>query len=117
MYKGYVFNKLTGEALSGVRVSDGRNTVLTDDGGAFCLEGWERAAVISVNVLTTSHDDWYKPIKNAGGDFNFYITPAQTKAEHSFIHITDSEVGEKGCANWIDFLIGSIKKDQLLPVI
>lgn len=112
MYKGHVYLKENGKPLRGVRVSDGLNVVFTDENGAFALEGWERAAVISVNVLTTSHDDWYYNIDSHTGDFDFYITPANSAEEHSFLHISDSEVGESGCISWMDFMKKTVQEEK-----
>lgn len=104
MYNGHVFHK-DGHPLAGMRVSDGCNITVTDEHGSFSLPGWERAHVIAVQCLTLSHDDWFAMIDGHTGDFDFYITPADAPADHSFFHISDSEITEADeCDGWLPFI-------------
>ena len=109
MYKGHVFHAQTHAPISGICVTDGRNTVRTDINGSFSLPGWEREHVISVGALTCSHTDWFAMIDGHKGDFDFFITPAQTAARHSFLHISDTEIGG-GCGPWLDFVKRCVKE-------
>lgn len=115
MYQGHVYHKETNAPLAGLCVTDGRNIVRTDENGAFELPGWERAHVISVGVLTKAHSDWYRmiedTIKDREGDFDFYITPAETDAGHCFLHISDTEITE-GCAPWLSFVKRCVREEQ-----
>lgn len=111
MYKGHVYLKENSVPVSGICVTDGRNIVRTDKTGAFELEGWERAHVISVCVLTKCHSDWFYMIEGHEGDFDFYITPAETDAGHSFLHISDTEITH-GCGPWLDFVKRCVKEEN-----
>lgn len=111
MYKGHVYLKETAEPVAGICVTDGRNMVRTDENGAFALEGWERAHVISVCVLTNCHSDWFCMIENHEGDYDFYITPAQTRGGHSFLHISDTEIVH-GCGPWLEFVKRCVKEEN-----
>ena len=93
MYSGKVTNSKNGTPISNVPVSDGRNVTLTDENGYFELEGWERARVISVNILTESLDDWYINVDKHEGDFDFSLSPAKTDPDNfCFLHISDTEL-------------------------
>lgn len=105
MYSGHVYNKATNEPIAGLRVSDGLNIVFTDANGAFSLPGWERAHVIAVQCLTNAHDDWFYMIDGHEGDFEFTISPAKAPADHSFFHISDSEITEaEECEPWLGYI-------------
>lgn len=105
MYYGHVYHKTTKQPLPGLRVSDGLHITVTDETGAFSLPGWERAHVIAVQCLTCAHDDWYSLIENHAGDYDFYITPAFADGNHSFFHISDSEIDTVEETDlWLPFL-------------
>jgi len=111
MYKGHVYLKETSAPVSGICVTDGRNIVRTDINGAFELPGWERAHIISVGVLTKCHSDWYSRIEDHEGDFDFYITPAETDGGHCFLHISDTEITH-GCGTWLSYIKRCVQEDQ-----
>ena len=69
MYTGHIYNN-EGIPLAGIKVSDGRNIAVSDEHGAYSLPGWERAHVISVQTLTTHHDDWYRYIDKDYDKYN-----------------------------------------------
>ena len=52
MYSGKVINKLNGQPIEGISVSDGRNVTRTDKNGFYTLDGWEHAHLINVGILT-----------------------------------------------------------------
>ncbi len=113
MYHGHVYNK-EGKPICGVRVSDGLNISLTDADGAYELPGWERANLISVNLLTRSHNDWYKMIEAGIFDYDFYVTPYEKEGGSSFLHISDTEIfanGAKG-EDWLGFVHACIEEQH-----
>ena len=91
MFSGHVYNR-DGSPLAGFKVCDGRNISLTDENGYYTLPGWERAKVISVHTLTHFHDDWYRVIDEGYYNYDFYITPYESKDACSFFHFSDSEL-------------------------
>ena len=106
MYYGFVFNE-NGEPLSGVKVSDGRNIVLTREDGGYELPGWERANLIFVCTLTRHHSDFYRYIDKEQNRYDFYISPYVGKRdESSFLHISDTEIFIDGFTydKWEDFI-------------
>jgi len=51
LYTGKVTDKETGKPLCGVPVSDGQNTVLTDEKDCYALPGWERTRMVWVGMM------------------------------------------------------------------
>ena len=105
MYYGKVLDKRTGKPLSGIRMSDGLNTVLTDSDGNYRLCGWERAHLIYANILTSSHDDWYHCITEGRENYDFFLNPSDAaEGEFSFLHISDTEfLSDADSDEWISF--------------
>lgn len=114
MIQGRVFHSADGRPLSGITVTDGRGITVTDDNGCYRLEGWERARVVSVGILTSAHDDWYKLLEDCSGDIDFCVSPVYSSGEGSrFLHISDSEIGEAGCqGDWVGFLAATAKEQK-----
>ena len=111
MYNGHVYNKITSQPIPDLCVTDGRNIVRTDAFGAFSLPGWEKAHVISVCMLTCCHTDWFYLIEGHTGDYEFHITPAETGAGHTFLHISDTEI-TGGCGPWLEFLKRCVREEK-----
>lgn len=111
-YSGTVTND--GKPLSGVSVSDGRNVAKTDENGAFKLKGYRKTRFITVTVpagYTT--ENYYISAdkdKSEGYDFTLEKSDIEKGQAHSFIQISDTEIGEKGVGEWIDFIIDTINE-------
>lgn len=113
LYTGKVIDKNTGKALSGVRVTDGMNTVFTGDDGRYCLEGWERSHVVSVGLLTDCHDDWFYYTDGKSGEYDFYVSPVTQKDGVTFIHTADTEIqGRKDVSGMLDMFSDAVKKSN-----
>ena len=112
MLKGHVYHKESGCPLAHIPVSDGLNTVKTDESGAFSLPGWEREHLVYVSLLTHSHDDWFYLIDGHEGDFDFSIDPVTASATHSFFHLSDTEIGSEGCGSWLDGVKARIAEES-----
>jgi hypothetical protein len=72
-YSGFVYDK-NGNALQGIRVSDGRNVCVTDENGFYSLDGWERDVLIFCNILTNSHNDWFSIISKEKTTYDYKTT-------------------------------------------
>lgn len=104
MFSGHVYDR-KGTPLKGLKVSDGRFISTTDESGYYSLPGWERANLISVQVLTKFHDDWYRLIDKECDVYDFYITPHIINEENcSFFHFSDSEIfiDQATPERWVD---------------
>ncbi|MDE6471107.1 MAG: PQQ-binding-like beta-propeller repeat protein [Eubacterium sp.] len=97
-----------GEPLANVSVSDGRNVVKTDENGEFTLKGYKKTRFITVTApagYTT--ENYYIPAdknKSDGYDFNLEKSDIAAGEAHSFLQISDTEIGENGVGEWINYL-------------
>ena len=105
-YSGSV--SFDGGPMSGVSVSDGRNVVKTDESGKFQLKGWRKTRFITVTVPAGYQtESYYIPAdkdKSEGYDFTLEKSDIEKGQAHSFLQISDTEIGEKGVGEWVDFL-------------
>ncbi len=112
-FSGKVINRKDSSPISGIPVSDGRNTVFTDKDGRFLLPGWERARTINVAVLTERHNDWYMQIEGHIGDFEFVIDPSrQHDDSFCFLHTSDTEIENRYENDWVFFAKDCVKKNS-----
>lgn len=112
MIKGYVFDK-SENPLSGISVSDGMNTALTDENGGFSLPGWEKANLVYCNVLTKNHDDWYQTLSSDQEEYIFHLSPAKCDLEvHQFLHLSDTEIMNTTCDCFLPFVIEQAKEHR-----
>lgn len=103
MYTGRVINKITGESVKNIAVSDGRNICFTDSNGSYSLDGWERSRTVSVYALTSVHNDWFYYTDGISGEYNFEISPIDEYDNFSFLHTSDTEIHEREVVDWIPF--------------
>ena len=109
-YSGKVTHRRSGEPLANIPVSDGRNTVLTDENGCFELEGWERAHTINVGVITTRQSDWFIYIEDRIKEYNFAIEPVAAKSDFCFLHTSDTEIENMNFTDRALFLRNTVKE-------
>lgn len=97
-----------GAPLANVSVSDGRNVVKTDENGKYYLKGYRKTRFITVTVPAgyTTESYYISADKNKadGYDFNLEKSSVPAGAEHSFLQISDTEIGENGVGEWINYL-------------
>ncbi len=112
IFSGKVTEAYSGRPLEGIPVSDGQNIVLTDSEGRFSFEGWDRAHVLHVDVLTKLHNDWFIYIEGHKGEFNFEITPVETPSNFSFLQVSDTEIENQPYNEWIWFARETVKAEH-----
>lgn len=103
-YTGKVTDSRTGLPLSDIRVSDGKNVVLTDALGHYALPGWERSRVLHVGILTQDRTDWFVYTGGKPGTYDFRVTPVQQADDFCFLHVSDTECNGRKRLDWVDFL-------------
>lgn len=106
--KGRVLNSQSGQPLSGVSVSDGRNFAVTDAEGAYTLERWDGAHVLFVNLLTEGHNDWFYYLENGREIYDFSLLPVNTQSDFCFFHVSDTEIDGReymDCATFMNRLV------------
>lgn len=104
-YVGMVTNAENGAPMANVSVSDGRNVVKTDENGAFSLKGYRKTRFITVTApagFTT--EQYYIRTDKATKSYDFALSASAIPAgaAHSFLQISDTEIGEKGTGEWLD---------------
>lgn len=106
-FTGTVTYAETGEPAANVSVSDGRNVVKTDDNGRYKLSGWRKARFVTVTPPAGYWtEDYYIPVVDGTPSYNFTLerSDIEAGAEHSFLQISDTEIGEGGTGEWLDYL-------------
>lgn len=104
---GFVTDSETNEPLANVCVTDGRSVVKTNENGAFEISLWRKAHFITVTVPAGySTENYYIKIDKSVESYDFSLDKSEitASAEHSFIQISDTEIGEKGTGEWLDVL-------------
>lgn len=103
-YVGTVTNAENGAPMANVSVSDGRNVVKTDENGAFSLKGYRKTRFITVTApagFTT--EQYYIRTDKATKSYDFALSASAIPAgaAHSFLQISDTEIGENGTGEWL----------------
>lgn len=94
-----------GNAIENVMVTDGRNVVKTDNEGKFTLAGYNNSTFVTVTLPSGyNSDDFYIPVMKGRKTYNFTLTKtdADYSDGHSFLQVTDSEIGAGGVGEWIN---------------
>ena len=115
-YSGTVTVADTGAGLAGVSVSDGRNVVKTDENGNFALPGYRKTRFITVTAPAGYEtENYYIPVSRETEryDFTLQVSDLPAGAAHSFLQITDTEIGEDGAGEWLDHV--KSLADELQP--
>lgn len=105
-----------GAPLANVSVSDGRNVVKTNENGEFSLKGYRKTRFITVTVPAgyTTENYYISADKSKadGYDFNLEKSAIPAGAAHSFLQISDTEIGENGVGEWINYLKDIVNTEQ-----
>lgn len=92
--------------MASVAVSNGRDVVLTDESGRYLLNGWHKASFITVTVPSDYwSSDYYIPVSDKATGYDFVLDKLETDlTDHTFLQVTDSEVGAGGAGRWVEKL-------------
>lgn len=104
-YTGRVTEAGTGAPISNVMVTDGRNVTKTDENGEFKVKGYLHTRFISVTTPAGyTSEKFYIPTDGKNKKYDFVLTKDERTAnpEHSFVQVTDTEVGAGGVGGWIN---------------
>lgn len=112
------------KVLRGIAVSDGLHVVQADATGTFTLPGHTGERFITVTTPSGYYApaNYYQPIEDTTGSYNFALRPVTgkigTKGDHSFIQITDTEIsGMKGNERWTNDLRQYAANEQVAFII
>lgn len=111
-YSGTVYDNSTGNPLASVAVSNGRDVVLTDEKGNYTLTGWHKADFVTVTTPSGYRmSNYYIPISDRETGYDFYLDRLEADlTNHTFLQVTDSEVGAAGTGEWIEKLRRTVKE-------
>lgn len=114
-YEGTVLEAGTNTPIGDVSVSDGRNVVKTDAQGKFTLKGYRKSRFIMVTVPSGySSEQYYIPIAKEKKTYDFTLNKSEATAQenHTFIQISDTEIGKDGTGEWINYLKKLVKDNN-----
>ena len=102
-YSGYVTDG-NGMPLEGVAVTNGRDVVKTDENGHYVMDGWLKDRFVTVTIPTGYWtEDYYMEVGDARDGYDFTLEKLdEDYTNHTFLQVSDSEVGEDGVGEWID---------------
>lgn len=113
-FSGYVYENGTGTPLAGVAVTNGRDVVKTDENGYYELDGWLKDRFVTVTVPSGYWtDDFYIDVSGKRDGYDFYLDKSETDyTRHSFLQISDTEVGEGGVGEWIEDVKARVQSEK-----
>ena len=105
-----------GKPIANVSVSDGRNVVKTDENGKFFLKGYRKTRFVTVTAPAGYWTEKYYISANKeqaeGYDFDLQKSDIAAGSAHSFLQISDTEIGENGVGEWINYLKAIAETDK-----
>lgn len=102
-FTGTVRDAATNEPIANVSVSDGRNVVKTDENGAYTLPGYLKSRFVTVTTPAGYWtEDFYIPVTKEQETYDFLLDKSEKTAQedHSFLQISDTEIGAGGVGAW-----------------
>lgn len=112
-FSGTVTDSETGAPIANVSVTDGRNVVKTDENGKYELDGWYKSHFVTVTIPSGYEtDDFYLPVDKPAESYDFILDKSNVTAaqSHSFLQISDTEIGEDGTGEWLEDIKNTIKE-------
>lgn len=112
---GTVTENGTNAPVAGVSVTDGRNVVKTDDNGKYEIKVWRKSHFIAITIPSGYEtDSYYIPFDKAKESYDFSLNKSDitAQADHSFIQISDTEIGENGTGEWLDTVKELVKENK-----
>ena len=114
-FSGCVTDDATGKPIANVCVTDGMNVVKTNDNGEFKLNGWRKSHFVTVTVPSGYQtDDYYIPVNKNTKSYDFTLNKSDvtSQTEHSFVQISDTEIGASGTGEWLDNVKKIVKQNN-----
>lgn len=114
-FTGTVTESETGNPISNVSVTDGRNVAKTDENGKFELKGWRKSHFVTVTVPTGYiTENYYIPVDKKVKSYDFQLEKSEITSQknHNFLQISDTEIGESGTGEWLEELKKIVKDNK-----
>lgn len=112
---GTVTENGTNAPVAGVSVTDGRNVVKTDDNGKYEIKVWRKSHFIAITIPSGYEtDSYYIPFDKVKESYDFSLDKSDvtSQTEHSFLQISDTEIGENGTGEWLDTVKELVKENK-----
>ncbi len=112
---GTVTENGTNAPVAGVSVTDGRNVVKTDDNGKYEIKVWRKSHFIAITIPSGYEtDSYYIPFDKSKESYDFSLDKSDvtSQTEHSFLQISDTEIGENGTGEWLDTVKEIVKENK-----
>lgn len=112
---GTVTENGTNAPVAGVSVTDGRNVVKTDDNGKYEIKVWRKSHFIAITIPSGyKTDSYYIPFDKSKESYDFSLNKSDitAQADHSFLQISDTEIGENGTGEWLDTVKELVKENK-----
>ncbi len=105
---GYVRDQ-SGAPMEGVSVTNGNQVVKTNADGYYVLDGWLKDRFVTVTIPSGYWaEDYYLEIGSEREGYDFTLEKQEEDlTEHTFLQVSDSEVGEDGVGEWIEHVKGA----------
>ena len=113
-FSGYVYESDTGKPLEGVAVTNGRDVVKTDENGYYSLDGWLKDRFVTVTIPSGYWtEDFYIDVGKERDGYDFYLDKLdEDLTDHSFLQVSDTEVGASGVGDWIEDIKAKVESEQ-----
>ena len=112
---GYVLDNHSKKGIADVSVTNGRDVVKTDKNGFYEISKWEKGSFITVTTASGYVcKSFYHVIKENVKQYNFYFEESKIKKAqaHSFIQISDTEIGTESETGWLDEVKELIEENE-----
>ena len=102
-YSGYVTDG-SGAPMAGVSVTNGKDVVKTDENGYYVMDGWLKDRFVTVTIPSGYWtEDYYIEVGDAKEGYDFTLEKQDKDyTNHTFVQVSDSEVGADGVGEWVD---------------
>ena len=102
-YSGYVTDG-SGAPMAGVSVTNGKDVVKTDENGHYVMDGWLKDRFVTVTIPSGYWtEDYYIEVGDAKEGYDFTLEKQDKDyTNHTFVQVSDSEVGADGVGEWVD---------------
>lgn len=104
-----------GNGIANVSVTDGRNVVKTDANGAFTLKGYRKSHFVTVTVPAGYQaKTYYLPVEKDRASYDFVLTESDLTGQtaHSFLQISDTEIGTGGTGEWLESIKELVREEN-----
>lgn len=112
-FNGTVTDAATNAPIANVSVTDGRNVAKTDENGAYSLPGYSKSRFVTVTTPSGYWaENYYIPVTKDRETYDFKLDQSEktAQADHSFLQVSDTEIGAGGVGAWINHVKDTVRQ-------